>query len=283
MSDVPLHHWISRRRGFLERTLSDLSFILDRSYAGDPLVFHDRLLQRLDPRVKLGAAILLIVHSASTHSVWVVAAILTGAVMLAIASRLPLVPILRLWLTVGVLAALLAIPAMFMTSGRILWSIPSVGWNVSDSGVNVAARLVLRALASSTIAAVLVLSTSWQYVLKAMRRFGVPVVAVVLIGMSYRYIVLFLQTGIELINARKSRLVGKLPASEGRRLALSSIGVLLEKAFTLGNEVHLAMQARGYRGEVAVLDEFAMARRDWFALSCISAFELMLLMRAWSQ
>ncbi|MEJ7606985.1 MAG: energy-coupling factor transporter transmembrane component T [Bryobacteraceae bacterium] len=204
MSDIPLHHWLSRRRGFVERTLADLSLILDRSYAGMSRLLKMVLYQRLDPRVKLVSAAVLIVHSASTQSLWTIATIVGAALTLAIASRLPLGPIFRLWLTVGILAACLAVPAMFLTPGRTVYTVPVLGWSATATGATVAARLVLRALASSTIAAVLVLSTSWQHVLKAMRRFGVPVVAVVLIGMSYRYVVLFLHTAIELTNARKA-------------------------------------------------------------------------------
>ncbi|MEJ7606986.1 MAG: hypothetical protein WKF37_12155 [Bryobacteraceae bacterium] len=67
-----------------------------------------------------------------------------------------------------------------------------------------------------------------------------------------------------------------MPLAERHRLALSSVGVLLERAFALGNEVHLAMQARGYRGEVLVLDEFFLSSRDGFAVLTLVAFELIL-------
>jgi cobalt/nickel transport system permease protein len=43
------------------------------------------------------------------------------------------------------------------------------------------------------------------------------------------------------------------------------------KSLALSNEVFLAMQARGFRGEVYVLDDFAMARGDWFALAAAAA------------
>jgi cobalt ECF transporter T component CbiQ len=252
--------------------------ILDRSWSTDASSANDGFLQRLDPRVKLGAAAVLIVHAAATTRLWTVAVIVTAVVVVAAASRLELRPIFRLWLTVGVLAALLAVPALFLTPGaRIVFRIPVIGWNISDTGLLVAGRLLLRALASSTTAAVLVLSTQWQAVLKALRRFGVPTVAVMLIGMSYRYIVLFVQSAIELTNARKSRTVGRMRLAERRRLALSSVGVLLERAFSLGNEVHLAMQARGYRGEVLLLDDYSMSARDWVAIAVLVFFEVILI------
>ncbi len=276
MSDLPLHHWVSRRKGFLERTLADLTLILDRSYATEAASSQTSALHRLDARVKVASAAILTIQAASASNVSTIAWIVCGVATLAMICRIPPGPILRLWATVGVLAAMLAVPAIFMTPGRPVYRIPLLSWTVTDAGVLVASKLVLRALASSTIGAVLVLSTSWQYVLKAMRRFGIPVIAVVLVAMTYRYIVLFLHTAIDMMNARKSRTVGRLPFAARRRLALSSLGVLLDKAFTLGSEVHLAMQARGFRGEISVMDEFAMRSRDWVAVAGLAALDCVL-------
>ena len=42
--------------------------------------------------------------------------------------------------------------------------------------------------------------------------------------------------------------------------------MLLARSFYLSNEVYLAMQSRGFRGDVDTLDEFSMRSRDWAAL-----------------
>ena len=47
--------------------------------------------------------------------------------------------------------------------------------------------------------------------------------------------------------------------------------MLLAKSLQLSGEVFLAMQARGYRGEVFVLDDFSMRRADWLALASFAA------------
>lgn len=277
MSDIPLHHWISRRRGFIERTLADLVLVMDRSHAADAASSRSGVLQSLDPRVKLLGTGLLILNAAATQELRLILALVILAAALAWISDLPLRPLARLWMTVGVLAAMLAIPAMFLTPGQTLWNIPVFDWRVTEQGGIVAAKLVSRAMASSTLAAILVLSTPWQIVLKAMRSFRVPIVVVVLIGMSYRYVFLFLESAIEMMESRKSRTVGSLPAAERRHLAIAGIGVLLERALTLGTEIHLAMQARGYRGELHLLNDFAMRCRDWIALGLLFTFQFLLI------
>ena len=51
----------------------------------------------------------------------------------------------------------------------------------------------------------------------------------------------------------------------------TSAGVLLTRSLQLSGEVYLAMQARGFRGEVHVLDDFRMRAADWLALASFAA------------
>jgi len=95
---------------------------------------------------------------------------------------------------------------------------------------------------------------------------GVPVVFIVILGMNYRYIFLMIQSARDMFESRQSRMVGRLDGHERRRLAAASVGVLLTKSFYLSSEVYLAMQSRGFRGEVETLDDFKMRGSDWLAL-----------------
>jgi len=99
----------------------------------------------------------------------------------------------------------------------------------------------------------------------------VPVVLVVVLGMTYRYILLLLDAAHDMFVARRSRSVGRLPGADRRRLLAQSAGALLARSLQLSGEVFLAMQARGYRGEVFVLDDFVMRRRDWLVLASFVA------------
>ena len=85
--------------------------------------------------------------------------------------------------------------------------------------------------------------------------------------MTYRYIFLMLQTAHDMFEARRSRTVGELVGSDSRRLAAATAGVLLAKSFHLSSETYLAMQSRGFRGQVSSIDEFRMHVRDWITLA----------------
>jgi cobalt/nickel transport system permease protein len=111
-------------------------------------------------------------------------------------------------------------------------------------------------------------------VLKALRVFRVPLVFVVILGMAFRYILLLMESAREMFESRRSRTVGRLGRGGYRHLAISTSGVLLAKSFQLGNDVFLAMQSRGFRGEVYLADEFRMNGRDWAALTFAAAIAL---------
>jgi len=99
----------------------------------------------------------------------------------------------------------------------------------------------------------------------------VPVVFVVILGMTYRYIFLMLQTAQDMFESRQSRMVGHLSGADQRRLAGASVGVLLSKSIQLSSDVYLAMLSRGFRGEIYTLDDFRMQARDWVALAGLLA------------
>jgi energy-coupling factor transporter transmembrane protein EcfT len=108
-------------------------------------------------------------------------------------------------------------------------------------------------------------------VLKALRVLRVPVVVVVILGMAYRYIFLLLESARDMLESRRSRMVGKLKGADHRRLAAASVGVLMSKTMQLSGDVYSAMLARGFHGEVAIFEDFRAATLDWIMLSLFAA------------
>jgi cobalt ECF transporter T component CbiQ len=229
-------------------------------------------MQRLDPRVKLAGILSLIAAVAVSHRADVIAALLAVGVALAIASRVPLSTLISsVWLAAVGFSCALAVPAIFLTPGRAVATLPLLGWPITAQGLTSASYLVLRVAAAATFGFLLVFTTRWSHLLKALRAFKLPVVFVVVLGMTYRYILLLLEAAHDMFLARRSRTVGRLAGVERRRLVTQSAGVLLAKSLHLSSEVFLAMQARGFRGEVYLLDDFAMTRADWLALASFAA------------
>jgi energy-coupling factor transporter transmembrane protein EcfT len=134
-----------------------------------------------------------------------------------------------------------------------------------------AALLLARAETCATVVVLVVLTTPWARLLKALRMLGVPAMAVAILGMTHRYIFLLLGLSREAFEARRARLVAPLERSQQRRLAAASAGALLGKSLQLAGDVHSAMQARGFRGAALTLNQFAWRARDWWALAAFAA------------
>ncbi len=96
-----------------------------------------------------------------------------------------------------------------------------------------------------------------------------PIVLVVILGMTYRYIFLLLRSAQEMFKSRQSRRVGRLDGPQHRRAAVAAAGVLMSKTLQLSDDVYLAMRSRGFQGEVYLLNEF---RTDWFDWAILALF-----------
>ncbi|HEU5011460.1 MAG TPA: cobalt ECF transporter T component CbiQ [Roseiflexaceae bacterium] len=257
-----------RRKSFVEQTVNSLAGAMERSLYAEELARADGLLQRLDPRVKLVGLLALIVAAALSRNILVIVGLFAVAVALALLSRVPIRTLAtRVWISALIFTGMVALPAIFITPGDVVYRLPLLGWPVVAQGLRAAAYLVTRVETAATLALLLILCTPWAHVLKALRVLRVPVVFVVILGMTYRYIFLMLQIAQDMFESRQSRMVGTLEGAERRRLAGASVGVLLSKSIQLSGDVYMAMLSRGFRGEVYTLDDFQMQRRDWVALA----------------
>ena len=255
--------------GFIERTIASLLQASQYAATAEQFATRPGALQKVDPRVKAAGLFGLVFVVAASRALPVIGAIFAAALLLMLLSRIPLRRILAwVWTPVLFFTGVIALPAIFLTPGR---TIPIPGHlQATEQGLRSAAFLVSRAETAATLAALLVLTTPWPWVLKSLRTFRCPVVLVTILGMTYRYIFVILNTAFEMLESRKSRTVGVLEPRERRRLAASAVGVLLSKSLQLSNDVHLAMQSRGFRGEVYLMQDFRARLADWFWLAAFA-------------
>lgn len=267
-----------RRRGFAEKLTHGLVQTLQHALDAEVISAREGFLQRLDPRIKLVSLLALILSTVLTTRLLTLGALFALAVSLACASHIPLARLAKpLWLSVLLFTGVVALPALVLVPGTPLLQIPGLPGAVTLQGLRSAAFLIGRAETSATFASLLVLSTPWPHVLKAMRSLGVPVVLVAVLGMTHRYIFVLLTTATQMFDARRGRLVAPVSSAAQRRLVAAAAGVLLGKSFELSTEVHQAMISRGYRGEIHLLDEFQTHRRDWLVLGAALAIPVAIL------
>lgn len=237
-----------RSRSFIEATLASLLRASEYAAAAEHSAESRGLLQRVDPRVKVVGLILLVIVVAASRHLVVIAALFAFALGLALCSRIGIGKLASwVWTPVLIFTGAIALPAMVF----------------APQGLRSTAFLLSRAETAATLSALLVLTTPWPWILKALRVLKCPTVLVAILGMTYRYVFEILRTALDMFESRRSRTVGSLSPAESRLLAASAVGVLLSKSVHLSSDVHLAMQSRGFRGEVHVLPDFRARAADW--------------------
>ena len=259
----------TNRSGFIERTLVDINHTLEQSVFAERIARQPGLLQELDPRLKILSALLLLLAVSLSRSLLVILSLYFLALALAFFSRIPLgFFVKRVWLLIPFFTGLIALPALFITPGPVLARLP-LGLVVTQTGLTTAVFLLLRVGTSVSLAVLLVLTTPWNSLLKALGVLRLPAVVILILGMTYRYIHLLLHLTNDMFLSRKSRLLRRMNGPEERRLIAATSGTLLNKSLQVSSEVYLAMQSRGFRSYPRTLDTFKMRTADWLAGSLV--------------
>jgi cobalt/nickel transport system permease protein len=147
-------------------------------------------------------------------------------------------------------AGIVVLPAIFsfVVPGKALLTFGRV--SITVPGVQTAVTVLLRVAVSVSLTVLLVLTTRWERLMRALTILRVPKTAVLVLEMTYRYIFLFLKTADGMHLARKSRMIRRLSGAEERRWVASRLANLFQKSQRLSEDVYLAMRARGFTGEI---------------------------------
>ncbi|MFB3738012.1 MAG: cobalt ECF transporter T component CbiQ [Candidatus Velamenicoccus archaeovorus] len=260
-----------RKKGsFVEKTLNGTSHVMRQAMFGDDVAQRHGVLQRVDPRVKLGATFVLLLAAALVHHVPTLLVMYAITLVLAGVSALPVgFFVKRVWLFIPIFTGIIVLPATFsfITPGDIvlpLWHWGGHPVGITAQGLEAAGLIVMRVATSVSLVVLLTLTTPWVKLLAGLRAVLVPRIFIMIIGMAYRYVFLLLTTVTDMFTARKARAVGnqRHDVKEGQRFVAASAGALFGKSHALSEEVHMAMVSRGYRGDARTLEGFRTRALD---------------------
>jgi len=266
-----------KSEGFLSRNIAGFSQALESVIAADDLSRQPGLLQGLDSRTKAASFLLLVVTAGLLRNLVLLGGLFAISLVLVYLSKISLTFFLkRVLLFIPLFTAVVAIPALFTTPGTSLWYIGS-HVSITQQGLLSAAFLLVRVTDSLSLGILLVLTTRWTDLLAALRWFRLPALIVSIVGMTYRYIFLFLHTANNIFMARRSRTIARFSGAANRHWLAPVLAVTLAKSQHLGEEVYLAMLAHGYSGEIVTLDDLQACGRDflWLAATLVIVITLL--------
>ncbi len=274
-----------RRACFLEKTIAATAAFADQAFLNDSRADCHGLLQGIEPRCKLAAVLALIVTASFIRSPLVVWGLYCFTLLLAVLSGVGgRLLTRRVWLFVTLFAGMIALPAMFnvITPGESLLEVARLGKSreigpysipaelaVTRQGALSAALLVGRVAASVSLASLLVLTTRWDRLLGALSVARVPQIFILTLTMTYRYLTLLVGTAAEMHEARLSRTVRYLSTGEEQRWVAARRRFLFRTSWRLSQEVHAAMLARGFSGEIRTIALPLVSRTDFFFLAAM--------------
>ncbi len=263
---------------FIAKTLEETTRAIEHSVFANEFASRKGLLQSLDPRTKVVSFLWLLIMAAVIRDLNLLVIFYLSVLLLACLSYIP--PgffIKRVWVFIPIFTALIAIPSIFnlVTPGRdifVLFNLPRVYHlgpytipekiTITAQGIEGASIFVMRVATCVSLAILLVLTTEWTRILKALNVLRVPEIVILILAMTYRYIFLLLRVAESMFLARKSRFIAKTDLSEQHQWLSARIGVLIGKSFNLSNEVHLAMVSRGWSGNPRLMEEGKIGKRD---------------------
>jgi cobalt ECF transporter T component CbiQ len=254
--------------GTFASTLVRLTRALGNALVSENIARQPGLLQSLDPRVRVAGLLLMVLAVTLAHKLTAIFSVFVFATGLTLMSQVSLRMLAtRVWLPVFLFTGVIALPAVFLTPGSPAFAVPLLRLTGTSQGMTSAALLILRVETAATLTTALVLTTPWMHILKALRAFHIPQEVVLMLAMTHRYIVLLAETASQMFESRQSRTVGNLDRTARRRVTGQTAGVLLSKSIELSNEVFLAMQSRGFRGDARVLVDFRLRAKDFLGMA----------------
>ncbi len=159
-----------------------------------------------------------------------------------------------------------------------LWvAIPVAGaWiGATPAGLKEALRLFLKALGAVSCLYFLSLSTPISDLLTALRRLRLPKLLVEMMGLIYRFIFVLLETAETIYHAQNCRL-GYTNLATGYRSLGTLISMLFIRSYRRSDELYTALEARGYEGELNVLEDTYQNHWSGYALALAAALPLIM-------
>ena len=230
-------------------------------------------LHRLDPRVKVVITLALIVGVVMTpEHAWPAYPLLWALIgTLAATGQIGVLRLARLG-GVALPFALAAITLLFTTPGDPVAHI--LGQTITDAGLLRVAAILLKSWLAVQATLILAMTTPFTDLLWALGALRVPPMLILITAVMYRYLFTLQDEAARLLRARAAR-SGAIPGRHAggtfgwrARTAGSMIGSLFVRSAERSERVYAAMLARGYRGEMRVLDAPPLTRRAllWGAL-----------------
>ena len=212
-------------------------------------------LHRTDPGLRVLAATLYSITVALTHDMRALVLALIFSILLVLAARLPLRPLIKRLAAAAGLLALLWLVLPWSYAGEPLLQLGPLSF--TREGVQLATQITCKTLSILTAFTALIATMHLSTLGHTLHRLGVPSKLVQLLLLAYRYIFVIEREYQRLLRAAKMRNFQPTTNLHTYRTYAYLVGMLFVRASERARRVHQAMQCRGFNGRFYSLNSYA--------------------------
>ena len=266
---------------FIEKGIHHLADVVKTGYVQWETASRDNFFQGIDARIKVLFLLFYVIIVSLKKDILSEIVIAGFVFVLTVLSRLDIINFYRRVIFLSFFFGfLIALPSAFnvMTKGDIIIPIAHLSrpyslWiyevpeevGLTTQGMYGVLMLSLRVMNSLALSFLVLNTTPFPEIIKALKILKVPDSFLMIITLSYKYMFLFAKTAEDMHLAKKSRLVGQVSNAEARRWVAGRIAVMLKKTRMRCEEVFKAMLGRGFSDDIKICTVNKLRMRDWCA------------------
>lgn len=233
----------------------------------------DSLIHRIDPRLKIISFVTFLLFVIFTRPTSFVTFGLYGVLIFILIglSKIPLGFIFKRSLAIIPFVLIIAIFIPFFKKGQVAgsYSFGTFQLSVTYEGLMILWNVLIKAYLSILCMILLVASTKFSNLLKALENMKCPKLMTMILSFMYRYIYVLADELMRMKRAKDSRTIGGQKRFHIKALS-NMLGVLFLKAYERGERVYLAMCSRGFSGQIRTLQDFKLNKTDFCFLLTIT-------------
>ncbi len=273
------HSGIVNKPSFIDQTLAGAAGFVKAGYEHYYTAVKPGYFQLLSPQAKI---IVLFVNVVLSGLIQEVSMQLVFATLLVCCFYLSGIRLTWIYKRIGFLALffglLISIPAALnlVNPGKVIipvleldhashWWIYSVPQEIgfTEEGLLMVARFTLKVANSVALVLLIMYTTPFNKIIKALRIFKVPDLFLMVIMLTHKFIFILSKTAVDTFMAMKSRWWENKVSIGRKKLVGGRIGYIFRRSWERYEEVYKAMISRGFSGEMQLCYETKVNGRDY--------------------
>ncbi len=279
---------------FVEKGINHLAGVIKRGYIDSALFPKNGFFQKIDPRIKIFFLIFFITIVSLKKDILSELYVSVFVFILVLLSRLKLASFYRRVLLFGfIFGFMIALPSAFnfITKGKILLPVITLAkpydfWiyhvpatiGITKEGMLGVAMLTVRVMNSLSLSFLVLYTTPFLELVKALKVLKVPDTFLIIISLCYKYIFIFSKTIEDMYLAKRARMLREDDAKKAREWTAGRLAMIFRRTQLRGEEVFRAMIGRGFSDSIKLYGFGKMNATDWTSGAALFSMGLLFLL-----